>query len=146
MSIDAAEEEGLALARLEGKTLEALSRVIASPSKTQNPVDMFPDMMVHGFEKTATEIFHALLRDNGVHGIVFITFARSRGESFLPLIEVVKEYANKPDFFSLVGTREDVEENRAFLEKHGIPFYLFPEMAVRVFAHMWRYARRVPET
>jgi acyl-CoA synthetase (NDP forming) len=144
MSIDAAEEEGLALACLEGKTLEALSRVIASRSKTQNPVDMFPDMMVHGFEKTTTEIFHALLRDNGVHGIVFITFARSKGESFLPLIKVVKEYANKPVFFSLLGTREDVEENRAFLEKHGIPFYLFPEMAVRVFAHMWRYARRVP--
>jgi len=146
MSIDAAAEAGLALARLEGKTRESLSRVIANPSKAQNPVDMFPDMMVHGFEKTTTEILHALLRDTGVHGIVFISFARSRGESFLPLIEVIKEYAKKPVFFSLLGTREDVEENRAFLGQHGIPFYLFPEMAVRVFAHMCRYARRVRES
>jgi acyl-CoA synthetase (NDP forming) len=32
---------------------------------------------------------------------------------------------------------------RAFLEECGIPISLFPEMAIKVFSHMWRYAQRV---
>jgi len=146
MSIDAATKEGLYLARLGRKTRQRLSGVIKHSAKSSNPVDMFPDMMTHGFEKTTTQILRALLMDKEVHGIVFISFARSEGESFLPLVEVIKEMGDKPVFFSLFGTREDVEADRAFLEKHGIPFYPFPEMAVRVFARMWGYARRLVES
>jgi acyl-CoA synthetase (NDP forming) len=51
----------------------------------------------------------------------------------------------KPVFFSLLGSKEDVESCRAFLEGHQMPFFLFPEMGVRVMAHMWRYARRIGE-
>jgi acetyltransferase len=143
MSIDTATEEGLNLASLEGQTRQMLSRVIKNSAKSSNPVDMFPDMMTHGFKKTTTQILRALLMDKEVHGIVFISFARSEGESFLPLVEIIKETGDKPVFFSLLGTREDVEADRAFLEQHGIPFYPFPETAVRVFARMWRYARHL---
>jgi len=145
MSIDVASELGLGLAGLQAKTHERLSRIISSVSKTRNPVDMFPDMIVHGFEKTTTKILRALLEDDGVHGIVFISFARPRAEDFLPHLEIIQKHNKKPVFFSLIGMKEDVESNRAFLEANGIPFYLFPEMAVRVFACMWHHARRVPE-
>jgi acyl-CoA synthetase (NDP forming) len=101
---------------------------------------MFPDMIVHGFEKTTTKILRALLEDDAVHGIIFISFARSAGENFLPHVEIIKEHKKKPVFFSLIGIKEEVEGNRAFLEAHGIPFYLFPEMGIRAFANMWRYA------
>ncbi len=142
MSIDAAMQYGLDLATLQRKTREKLSRIISTPSKTRNPVDMFPDMMVHGFEKTTTEILRALMKDGDVHGIVFISFARPDAESFLPHVEIIEEHKRaKPVFFSLMGTKEDVDADREFLEKHGIPFYLFPEMAIRVFSHMWHYAR-----
>jgi acyl-CoA synthetase (NDP forming) len=104
---------------------------------------MFPDMMAHGFEKTTTGILRALMEDEDVDGIVFISFARPKGESFCPHVEIIEEHRRaKPVFFSLIGAKEDVEANREFLEKHGIPFYLFPEMAIRVFTHMWQYARR----
>jgi len=56
---------------------------------------------------------------------------------------VIHERLTKPVLFSFIGPRENVEACRAFLEEQRIPFYLFPEMAVRVFAHMRRYARRV---
>jgi len=146
MSIDEATKEGLLLADLGTRTREMLSQVIKNSAKASNPVDMFPDMMSQGFEKTNTQILRALLMDPGVHGVVFISFARSDIQSFLPLVEVVKEKGNKPVFFSLLGTREDVEGDRDFLEKHGIPFYSFPETAVRVFARMWRYARKAKES
>ncbi len=143
MSIDAATEEGLALAHFTKETQERLAGVIATPSKAHNPVDIFPDIMAHGFEKTATEILRALLEDDGVHGIIFISFATFGADPYRPLVEVIQQRLSKPVFFSLLGSRENVEVCRAFLEEHRIPFYLFPEMAVRVFAHMWRYARRV---
>jgi len=143
MSIDTAMDEGLSLARFSNKTQERIARVISSSSKAQNPVDIFPDMMVHGFEKTSTEIVKALLDDHGVHGIIFISFALFGLDPYRPLVEAVKENPNKPVFFSLLGAREEVEACGNFLEQNRIPFYLFPEMGVRVFAHMWRYARTV---
>jgi acyl-CoA synthetase (NDP forming) len=142
MSIDAATGYGLELATLQGKTLENLSRIISSPAKSCNPVDMFPDMMVHGFEKTTTEILLALMEDEDVNGIIFISFARPKGEDLLPLVEIVGEHKRaKPVFFCMIGSKEDVDANREFLEKRGVPFYLFPEKAIRVFSNMWRYAQ-----
>jgi acyl-CoA synthetase (NDP forming) len=141
MSIDAATVEGLSAAHFSTQTQESLARVIATPSKAQNPVDIFPDMMVHGFEKTSTEILEALLEDKGVNGIVFISFALLGADIYLPLMEVIKKRPTKPIFFSLLGTREDVDACRVLLEKNRIPFYPFPETAIRVFAHMLRYAR-----
>jgi acyl-CoA synthetase (NDP forming) len=141
MSIDAGLEEGLGLARFTKKTQERLARVIATPSKMRNPIDIYPDMMAHGFEKTTIEIMRGLLEDDGVHGVVFISFAMFGPDMYRPLVSVVEENRNKPVFFCLLGPAEDVVATKAFLEAHRIPFYLFPETAVRVFANMWRYAR-----
>jgi acyl-CoA synthetase (NDP forming) len=143
MSIDLATDQGLFLARFTEKTQESLAGVIATPSKAQNPVDIFPDMMVHGFEKTATKILSALLEDDGVHAIIFISFALFGADIYLPLLEVIQERLTKPVFFSLLGAKDELESCRALLEENRIPFYPFPEMAIRVFANMWRYARSV---
>ncbi len=67
---------------------------------------------------------------------------RMGAESIKELIEARR---TKPIFFSLLGVKEDVETCRAFLEGHQIPFTLFPELAVRAVAHMWRYARGMSE-
>jgi acyl-CoA synthetase (NDP forming) len=143
MSIDAATANGLELAHFGKEARERLAKVIATPSKRGNPVDIFPDMMTHGFEKTSTEILEALLEDDGVHGIFFISFATPKTEPFGPLVDVIRQRPVKPVFFSLMGIRKDVEVCRAFLEEYGIPISLFPEMAVKVFSHMWQYAQRV---
>ena len=143
MSIDAATDSGLGLAHFSKETQKRLARVIATPSKAQNPVDLFPDIMVHGFEKTTTEILRALLEDDGVHGIVFISFATFATDPYRPLVDVIKKHPDKPVFFSVLGDKDELEACREFLEKHQIPSYLFPEMAVRVFAHMRRYARKM---
>jgi len=145
MSADAATKAGLGLARLTQETKEKLAGVIATPSKTQNPVDIFPDMMTHGFEKTATEVLRALLEDDGVHGILFISFAVPGTNPFHYLVDVIKEKMTKPVFFSLLGNKNDVETSRSYLDKQRIPSYLFPEMAVRVFSNMLQYARTVGE-
>jgi acyl-CoA synthetase (NDP forming) len=141
MCIDAAIERGLSLARFEGRTTDRLSRIISAPSKMRNPVDIFPDMMTHGFEKTTNEIFRALLDDNQVDGIIFVAFALSDPRHLDPLLELIRERSKKPVFFTLIGNKEDVEVCESHVEENGVPFYLLPEKAVKVFSNMLQYAR-----
>jgi acetyltransferase len=141
MSIDAAVEEGLEVAHFGEDTRQKIARVIATASKAQNPVDLFPDMLSHGFEKTAVEILQALLEDEGVDGVIFISFAIFGAEPYRPIVEFLQGRCNKPVFFSLLGTKKDIEAGRSFLEEHHIPCLDFPEMAVRVLARMRKYAR-----
>jgi len=143
MSIDAATREGLKVAEFTQETQTRLARVIASTSKARNPIDIYPDMVVHGFEKTTTEIIRALLNDDGVHGIFVISFGIYGPEPYCPMVEIIKENLTKPVFFSLFGARQEVGACQEFLEQEGIPFYLFPETGVRVFSHMRRYARMI---
>lgn len=141
MSIDTAIDEGLEVARLSRETQERLAEMMPASSKAMNPIDIYPDMMVHGFEKLTTEIMKALLRDEGVNGIVFIGFSAPDPEPYAPLVELIESDRSKPVFFSLLGQKGHTEEIRAFLEQHHIPFCAFPEIAVKAFANMRRYAR-----
>lgn len=144
MSIDAAVEEGLKVLPFGEATREKISKVIATPSKARNPIDLFPDMLAHGLEKTATEVLQALLEDDEVDGIVFISFANFGAEPYRPIVDFLRGRCNKPVFFSLLGTKKDIEASQALFEENRIPCYDFPEMAVRVFSHMWKYARMRP--
>jgi acyl-CoA synthetase (NDP forming) len=141
MSIDAATEQGLQVARLEESTRERIGRVIATVSKINNPVDIFPDWLAHGFEKTTTEILGSLLKDKGVDGVIFISFANSGPEIYQPMADMLREERTKPVFFSILGAKKDIDVCQNFLEEHRIPCFDFPEMAVRVFAQMRKYAQ-----
>jgi acetate---CoA ligase (ADP-forming) len=141
MSIDAAMDHGLQVARLEATTQEKIAGVIATLSKTKNPIDIFPDWLAHGYEKTMSVILNALLDDDKVDGIVFISFADARPEVYQPMIDILRGDRRKPVFLSLLGDSKDKEACQRFLDANGLPCYDFPEYAVRVFAHMRRYAR-----
>jgi acyl-CoA synthetase (NDP forming) len=141
LSIDAAVEAGLKLASLQEPTRAKISKVIATPSKIKNPIDLFPDMLAQGFKKTAEVILRALIEEEEVDGVIFIAFAESGAEPYRSLVEMLRGKCTKPIFFSLLGAKRDIEAGQTFLEENGFPCYDFPEMAVRVFAQMWRYAR-----
>ncbi len=143
MSIDAAMEEGLRVASFGEATSRRISRVISTAAKAQNPVDIFPDMMVHGPEKTFTETLGALLDSEDVDGVIFISFALPGIGPYRAVAELLQGRRRKPVFFTLLGMKEDLEESRSFLEANRVPCYLFPETAVKVMANMWRYASRV---
>ncbi|MBW1812551.1 MAG: CoA-binding protein [Deltaproteobacteria bacterium] len=142
MSVDAAVKNNVSIAKFSKKTAEALSHVIATPSKAYNPIDIFPDMMVHGFDKISMEILKALFEDKGVHGIVFISFAVSGAEPFHLLSEFISENRSKPVFVSLLGAKEDTRSTSDYLLKQKIPCVAYPEMAIQAFSHMWSYAKR----
>jgi acyl-CoA synthetase (NDP forming) len=141
MSVDQAADEGLTLARFSPETVDRLSGVISTDPKRKNPIDIYPDMNLHGFEKISTEITGALLDDDGVDGIFFISFANRGTDMMAPLVDLVRERGNKPFFVSLLGDAGDIAVSRAYLTEREIPVFDFPETGVRVFSRMWQYAR-----
>jgi len=141
MSIDTMMEEGLTLAQFSSVAKERIGRVIATDSKRKNPIDIFPDWVAQGYEKTTSEIVKALLDDDEVDGILFISFADQHAEAHRPLIEAVKENPCKPFLVSLLGDGLDKDTNERFLDTNGIPCFNYPEQAVSVFGRMWRYAQ-----
>lgn len=141
MSIDTAMQSGLEVARFEPETEEKISEVIATEAKGKNPIDIFPDMMVHGFEKTVTTILSALFEDPEVHGVILISFARSGADMNQPIIDTWKQYQSKPFFVSLMGVQEDIRESADLFLNSQIPFYNYPETAIKVFANMWAYSK-----
>lgn len=141
MSIDKAVDLGLEVARFTQETRDKISKVIATPAKAENPVDLYPDMNTHGFEKTTIEVLKALLDDDGVHGIIFVSFAMFGVEPYFPLMELLENNRTKPVFFSILGEKECLRGCTELMRAHRIPVYVFPETAVQVFANMRRYAK-----
>lgn len=141
MSIDETIELGLQTAKLAQATQTRIGRVVATASKTKNPIDIFPDWLTHGYEKTITEVIKALLEDPGVDGIVFISFAEKNPNVYQSLIDVVQPHRRKPVFVSLLGDSVDKAACEHLLDSGGLPCYDLPEQAVRVFACMRQYAR-----
>jgi len=141
MSIDRAVEEGLSLATLEESTRQRILGVISIPSKAKNPIDIYPDMAVHGVDRTMNTILSALMDDRNVHGIIAISFANEGAQVYHPVVEALKGKVTKPLFFSLLGSKDDFLASQSYLEENGLPCYDMPEMAVQVFARMWRYAQ-----
>ena len=141
MSIDTTIEQGLKTAKLAEATQARIGQVIATPSKRKNPIDIFPDWLTHGYEKTITEVVKALLDDQGVDGIVFISFAEKNPEVYQSLIDAVQSDRRKPVFASLLGDSRDKAACEHLLNSGGLPCYDLPEQAVRVFARMRQYAR-----
>lgn len=143
MSIDRAAEEGLDLARFKTETMDRLAAVISTVPKRKNPVDTFPDMNIHGFEKTSITILEALFDDDSVDGIFFISFAAYGTEALGPLVQTIKEKANKPVFVSLLGDPDQEALCRTFLMAQQIPIFDYPETGIEVFARMWQYAKYI---
>ena len=140
MSIDETIAMGLQPAKLSEATQARIGRVIATPSKTKNPIDIFPDWLTCGYEKTITEVVKALLDDRGVDGIVFISFAEENAKVYQSLIDTVQADRRKPVFVSLLGDSKDKAACEHLLDSGGLPCYDLPEQAVRVFARMRHYA------
>ncbi|MCK9229756.1 MAG: CoA-binding protein [Syntrophales bacterium] len=141
MAIDRASDEGLLLTAFASETIDRLGSVISSKSKRKNPVDIFPDMMIHGFEKTSLEIVGALLDDDGVDGILFIGFAAFGTVMIRSLADMVASKARKPVFFTFLGGVDDMSQCRDFMMERKLPVFTFPEQGLTVFARMWEYGK-----
>jgi len=131
MSIDRAVEEGLSLATLEESTRQRILGVISIPSKAKNPIDIYPDMAVHGVDRTMNTILSALMDDRNVHGIIAISFANEGAQVYHPVVEALKGKVTKPLFLASWGVKTTFWPLRAIWKKMGSPVTICPKWRCR---------------
>ena len=140
MATDAAIRHGLKLASFSEHTKEELRKHLPATASIHNPVDVIGDATHKRYESA----IRTVLQDDGVDGAIVILTPQAMTD-ILETAQIVPNVAkdvHKPILTSFMGM-VDVSEGIRYLEKHGIPNYIFPEAAARTMAAMVRCGERL---
>ncbi len=138
MATDAAIRHDLKIAALSEETKQKLKQELPPTASIENPVDVIGDATHERYEAAIRHI----LMDENVDGAIVILTPQAMTD-ILETAEIlphVTKDIDKPVLCSFMGI-VDVSEGIQYLEKHGIPNYVFPEDAVRSMASMAFYGR-----
>lgn len=140
MATDAAIRHGLNLASFSDNTLEKLKKHLPPTASIHNPVDVIGDATHERYEAAIRDI----LMDENVDGAIVILTPQAMTDilEIAAIVPRVAKNVHKPILGSFMGL-VDVSEGVRYLEKHGIPNYLFPEAAARTMAAMVRYSESI---
>jgi acetyltransferase len=137
MAADAAEWEGLAVARLSESTLQALAGRLPPEAAIYNPVDIIGHATAEQYQ-AALEL---VLADPGVDLAVALSAPHPilRYADLARMVAEAKERFGKPIAVSFMAG-ELGEEAEEILRRAGIPSFFDPARAVRALAALVKYA------
>ncbi|MDY6861899.1 MAG: acetate--CoA ligase family protein [Thermodesulfobacteriota bacterium] len=136
MTTDSAIRHGLKLATFKENTLDELRKCLPRTANIKNPVDIIGDASYERYEAA----IKAVINDENVHGAIIILTP----QEMTNIIETAKVVPRaikgviKPVLCAFMGI-VDVSDGIKYLEKNGIPNYIFPERAARTMASMVRF-------
>ncbi|MHB8156227.1 MAG: acetate--CoA ligase alpha subunit [Desulfocucumaceae bacterium] len=139
VTTDMIENTGLAMARFNKKTIEALRAGLPGESNIYNPVDVLGDARTDRFRLA----MNSVLEDNNVDSLVVLmcpTAVTEYEKTAQSIIEAHGHYPSKPVYTALMGG-EAMAGGVKILSGAGIPTYTFPETAVSVISGMTEYSR-----
>jgi acetyl coenzyme A synthetase (ADP forming)-like protein len=146
MAADAAEWEGLTVARLSESTVRALAARLPPAAALYNPVDILGDANAQRYR----EALELVLGDPGVDMVTALSapVAILRFSELAEVVAEAKERFGKPIAVSFMAG-ELGEEAEEILRRAGIPSFFDPARAVRALAALAKYAeirarRRTP--
>ena len=125
------------LAPLSPETMKALDELLPPHWSHNNPVDILGDAPPQRYAK-ALEI---AARDPNIDGLLTVLTPQAMTDP-TQTAEQLKPYAKstgKPVLASWMGGPE-VAAGQDILKRAGIPSFLFPDTAAKVFYYMWRYS------
>jgi acetyltransferase len=128
------------LTRLGEATTRALDAVLPPHWSHGNPIDLLGDASPERYGR-ALEIAAA---DEAADGLLVILAPQAATDP-TGTAEAVRRFAKvpgKPVLASWMGGGE-VEAGDAILSRAGVPTFQHPDMAARIFTHMWRYSDRL---
>jgi acetyltransferase len=136
MAADAAENLGLMLPELEPKTRKKIQALLPAEASVRNPVDMISGAGPDEYEK----ILDLILADDNVDLAIpiFVPPLIFNPIDVMRKITAVARKHDKPVFAVLMAEEKDYERIPHEIE-NAVPFYKFPEPAVKVAAEMVRY-------
>ena len=116
---------GLEVSELEEPTRQRLQEISPSYIRMRNPVDIWPSAMINGIEYAYREGMEAVLKDANIDAVVPILMLTD--DTGVPpldfIVELSKEYPEKPIFVSFSGEKKHMEAAKAFLEPQGVPTF-----------------------
>ena len=138
VATDMTVSSGLALAKFQEETVEALASHLPSTANLMNPVDVIGDASRDRYENA----LGAVIRDEGVDGALVILTPQSMTNSLGTAEAIVRiaERTTKPILCCFMGI-VDVSAGVKFLQERGIPVYRFPEHAAQAFGALYRHSR-----
>jgi acetyltransferase len=125
------------LAELAPPTMDSLNTILPKEWSHNNPIDILGDATPERYAK-AVEI---VAKDPNTDGLLAILTPQSMTDP-TRIAEQLKPYAKlpgKPLLASWMGGAE-VSAGVDILNRAGIPTFLFPDTAAKIFQYMWQYS------
>ena len=136
VAADAAERRGLELPPLADNVRTQLAAGLPSIASVANPLDTTAEVPPDEYRKILLTVLGSTAYDGAL--VVSTPAGHLSGESVARAILEAKATTRKPIIACLFGL-SDLSTEVAFLEKHGVPTYTFPEEAVEGLGALARY-------
>jgi acyl-CoA synthetase (NDP forming) len=116
---------GLEVPDLEEGTRQRLQEISPPFIRMRNPVDIWASATVYGVEFGYREGMEAVLKDPNVDAVVPILLLTT--DTGVPpldfIVELAREYPEKPIYVTFSGDKEHMEAAKAFLEPRRVPTF-----------------------
>ncbi|WP_406699053.1 bifunctional acetate--CoA ligase family protein/GNAT family N-acetyltransferase [Singulisphaera sp. Ch08] len=135
LAADALLSAGGELAQFSSETMETLNACLPAPWSHGNPIDILGDASADRY----TKVVEAAVQDRATDGLLVILTPQAMSEP-TQTAESLKAYARvegKPVLASWMGGA-DIASGVEILNRAGIPTFVYPDTAARVFHAMWR--------
>lgn len=146
LASDTVLKSGLQLATFTPSTSEKVRTVVFDRRFGANPIDTYPATLKSGTEQVFTTCLDAVLDDPNTDGVIMTVWADDEPTewAFTPkLYDIILQHQNqgKITILAVLGEKEGAERERKFFEDNGIITSIFTDAAVRIYAHLYRYAQ-----
>jgi acetate---CoA ligase (ADP-forming) len=124
---DLATRLGLVVPELEDRTLLRIQGITPPFIRIRNPVDIWAAALSLGIETAYGVGLDAVLADPNVDAVISIfmlTHEMGAPQTYEFVVELARQYPDKPVLVSFTGEKECMDECREFLEPRGVPTFM----------------------
>jgi acetyltransferase len=136
LAVDSLITRGGKLAEISSDAMEKFNQILPPQWSHNNPVDILGDASPERYAKS----LEVAAGDENSDGLLVILTPQAMTDP-TATAEALKDYAqsyDKPILASWSGGK-DISAGESILNKAGIPTYMYPDTAAKVFAYMWKY-------
>lgn len=143
IAVDACSRYGLKIAKMSSNTEDQLNELFPAWAHCNNPVDIWPAAMFHGYHNSYRRILEAFMEDPQMDAVICITgsFLDKEGD-FLDTTELIREVAGKnPDKPIVAWTygQRFRDYAREFEKENNVVYFYSIDRAARALSALYRY-------
>ncbi|MFH0819765.1 MAG: acetate--CoA ligase family protein [bacterium] len=133
ITVDEIEESGLIINSLSPQSEKFLKNKLPKEANIKNPIDVIGDADAKRYEVALRQVS----RDPNIDAIIVILTPQTMTQISQTAESIVKNSKKRPVLVSFVGGKAIAAGEKIFI-KRKIPFFEFPNQAVKVLAQVWQ--------